>query len=277
MNILITGSNGFIARNLLEQLNQKYNIDTINKNNCNLLDYKSVKNFFTNKHKTYDLILHTAVEGGRRNKADSPDLVYANLVMLYNLLDHQKYFQHIVSFGSGAELDRRYDINEDTYISERYPIDPYGLSKNIINKLCSYEKKLSNFRIFNCFGKDEQPDRMIRGNIHRYLNKESIILHQNKKMDFFFIDDLVILIDYCIKNNFFPKNINCCYKEKYSLLDIATIINGLDNYQVPIEIIDNTFSYDYIGKECHLPITYIGLIEGIKNVYAYYKDKGKSL
>jgi nucleoside-diphosphate-sugar epimerase len=275
MNILITGSNGFIARNLCKQLKEKfnYNITELNRNNCDLLDQNSVKLFFAQCNIEYDCVLHTAIEGGRRGKLDTREIVFNNLLMIYNLLNNQRYFKYMISFGSGAELDRRYHINDKSI--NRYPIDPYGLSKSVIDKLCADEPKLCNFRIYNCFGYDEQPDRMIRGNIQRYLNKSPIVLYQNKKMDFFLIDDLVSLINYCVKNNFFPKNINCCYSEKYTLLDIATIINTLDSYRVPIQIMDHTDGYDYIGKSHELPINYVGLVNGIKNIYNYYKNEKK--
>jgi len=275
MNILITGSNGFLGRNLNKYLSRidGYNITTLARQDSDLINQDEVKSFFQKQNKVFDLVLHTAVNGGRRTKIDTPEIVYNNLLMLYNLLSSQDYFRCLISFGSGAELDRRYDINTESI--NRYPIDPYGLSKSVIDKICSDEPKLCNFRIYNCFGHDEQPDRMIRGNIQRYLNKSPIVLYQNKKMDFFLIDDLVSLINYCVKNNFFPKNINCCYSEKYTLLDIATIINTLDSYRVPIEIMDHTDGYDYIGKSHELPINYVGLVNGIKNIYNYYKNEKK--
>ena len=84
MNILITGSNGFIGRNLSKQLSDKYgyNITELHRGNCDLLNPESVDNFFRNSNKTYDLVLHTAVEGGRRTKTDSSDIVYKNLLIL---------------------------------------------------------------------------------------------------------------------------------------------------------------------------------------------------
>lgn len=279
MNILITGSNGFIGRNLSKQLKEKfnYNITELNRSNCDLLNQKSVDNFFSHKKK-YDLVLHTAVEGGRRNKPDNPELVFNNLLMLYNLLTYQNYFERIVSFGSGAELDRRYDINEKSI--NRYPIDPYGLSKSIINKLCDSESKLCNFKIFNCFGIDEQPDRMIRSNIEKYLRKENIIIHQNRKMDFFYIDDLALLIHYFVDQNNIPKSFDCCYSDKYNLMQIADIINSLDDHKVEVQVAEqkqinpiNDLAKDYIGPSLKININFIGLKNAMKIMYETYKKE----
>jgi len=273
MNILITGSHGFIGRNLSKQLNNKYGhtITELHRGNCDLLDPESVDNFFQKSGKAYDLVLHTAVEGGRRTKTDSPDIVYKNLLMLYNLLSHQRYYQCIISFGSGAELDRRYDIND--HAINRYPIDYYGLSKNVIDKLCAAEPKLCNFRIFNCFGIDENDDRMIKSNIIRYLNKEDIIIHQNRKMDFFYIDDLSLLIHSLIDANNIPKAYDCCYHSKYSLYEIGTMINNCDDHKVNIIVENEQMAKDYHGISAKININYVGLEQAIRTIHNYYKDK----
>jgi GDP-L-fucose synthase len=271
MNILITGSDGFIGRNLSQQLKQfGHNIYCINKNSCNLLDQSSVDNFFRTNNTRYNLIIHTAIEGGRRTKIDNPDIVYNNLLMLYNLLSYQSYYECIISFGSGAELDRRYDINSHSI--NRYPIDPYGLSKSIIDKLCVIEDKLCNFRLYNCFGVDEQPDRMIRANIIRYLNKENIIIQQNRRMDFFYIDDLGLLIHSLISCNNIPKIHDCCYAEKYDLFQIAEMINHLDNHKVDIIIEEPGLNKDYTGISAKINIKYIGLKQALNIMYNKYKE-----
>lgn len=270
MNILITGSNGFIGRNLSKQLSSYgHKITKLHRENCNLLDPESVNSFFTNSEQTYDLVLHTAVEGGRRIKTDDANIVYNNLLMLYNLLSYQKYYQCIISFGSGAELDRRYDINSHSI--NRYPIDPYGLSKNIIDKLCATEDKLCNFRLYNCFGVDEQSDRMIRANIIRYLNKQNIIIQQNRRMDFFYVDDLGLLINSLISCNSIPKIHDCCYAEKYDLFQIAEMINNLDNHKVDIIVEQPGLNKDYTGISANININYIGLKQALNIIYNKYK------
>jgi nucleoside-diphosphate-sugar epimerase len=276
MNILITGSNGFIGRNLFKLLktyNNKYNIFTLNRTNADLLDADAVDNYFSNHKIFFDLVIHTSIQGGRRNIYDSGQIVYNNILMLYNLLRNQNHYQHIISFGSGAELDRRYDINPQA--TNRYPIDPYGLSKSIIDKICMNEHKLCNFRIYNCFGLDEQPNRMIRGNITKYINSENIIIHKDRRMDFFFIDDLAKLIHFCIRSNNIPKFFDCCYKEKLKLSDIANIINNLDTHKVNIEYESDSLDTDYIGKYIEMNIPYFGLENSIEFMYNTYKNKGK--
>ena len=183
MRILITGSNGFIGRNLAKLLDGDNIIETVTRKELDLLNPQVVKEFFNGKK--YNLVIHTAVEGGRRTVPDEEGVFYRNLLMIYNLLENQDSFDRMITFGSGAELDRRYNINLETDMNRRYPIDFYGMSKSIINKLCQVEPKLYNFRIFNCFGSDEAPERMIRGNIEKYIRKEPMTLFSNRLMDYY--------------------------------------------------------------------------------------------
>lgn len=276
MNILITGSDGFIGRNLCKILRSyKYNIYTLTRDDINLLDSDSVNNYFANKKVFFDLVIHTAIQGGRRNIYDTNDIVYNNILMLYNLLRNQNYYQCIISFGSGAELDRRYDINPQAI--NRYPIDAYGLSKSIIDKISADEPKLCNFRIYNCFGPDEEPDRMIRGNIIKYINNEDIIIHKDRRMDFFFVGDLGQLIHFFLDSNNMPKLFDCCYKQKVKLSDIAQIINNLDTHKVNIkyEYPSDVLDTDYIGQYIETHIQYLGLENSIKLMYNTYKNRGK--
>lgn len=277
MRILITGCNGFIGRNLARLLDQYHLIDCVSRNELNLLDTNAVQRFFEDKK--YHLVIHTAVEGGRRTKPDTDEMVYKNVLMVYNLLENQDHFDRMIAFGSGAELDRRFDINEETDTGRRYPIDFYGMSKSIIHKLCLVEPKLYNFRIFNCFGADESSDRMIRGNIEKYIRKEPMTLFSNRLMDFFYIEDLASMVDYFLKTPVFSdKIVNCCYERHIRLKDIMEIINSLDNYTVPIiETSDNsenkinTTNTDYVGTYNNLPINLIGIEVGIQRIYSELK------
>lgn len=273
MRILITGCNGFIGRNLTRYFYGHHLVDTISRRDLNLLDENAVRNFFEGKK--YHLVIHTAVEGGLRTKSDTEEIVHRNIRMVYNLLANQDNFERMITFGSGAELDRRFDINVETNTNTRYPIDFYGMSKSIIHKLCLVEPKLYNLRLFNCFGFDESPDRMIRRNIEKYIRKEPMTLFSNRLMDFFYIEDLGLMVEYFLKNPHFPyKVVDCSYEEHTRLKNILTIINSLSDYRVPIiethdtsENKDGVVETDYIGKFTNLSLDFLGLEVGIRQVY----------
>lgn len=265
-NILITGSNGFIARNIAKNLSN-CEIFLTNRSNLDLLDNDKVNKFFKNKF--FDIVIHCAVSGGSRLENDDFSWVYKNVLMVNNLMFNSDHFSKFISFGSGAELDRRFDINDNSNLHYSFPVDPYGLSKNIIAKAYEMNEKFYNIRIFNVFNEDELATRMIKSNINNYIDKKTINIFENKIMDFFYFDDLMSIINYYIHNKDCPKLLNCSYDKKYTLLDIAKIINNLSDYRVEICLDNQGLSKSYYGKFNldKIPLKLKGLEYGIKSVY----------
>ena len=252
MKILITGGNGYIGKSLYNAFTGIHDITIITRNDFDLTSYEAMGKFFQGKY--FDVVLHTAVAGGSRLKQDTIDILDINLAMYYNLLRHKSCYNKLIHFGSGAEI---YD-----------PESPYGLSKRIIAKSISNNSNFYNIRIYGVFDENELDTRFIKSNIKRYINKEPMLI-QNKKMTFFYMSDLITLVDYYIKhdNSELLTESNCSYIRSVSLLDIANMINGLSDYKVPIYMDIATVS-DY-ESEYNAPynLPYIGLSEGIYLTY----------
>jgi len=250
MKILITGGNGYIAKSLYNVLKDKYDITLITRHNFDLTSFKDMNDFFQGKY--FDIIIHCAVEGGSRLKIDSYKDMDANLIMYYNLLQHKSHYNKLLHFNSGAETNA--------------PDSPYGLSKRIISKSISEIENFYNLKIFAVFDENEWDTRFIKSNIKRYINKESIIINQDKWMDFFYMKDLVSLIEFYILNNDLPKEIDCSYSNLYKLSDVANIINNLSEYKVYINIENKEMAPSYCGK-ANTMLDFIGLENGIQEVY----------
>ena len=122
-----------------------------------------------------------------------------------------------------------------------FPIDPYGLSKNIISrKIHSLGRdNIYNLRLFGCFNYDEEPTRFIKNSIMNIQNNIPIEIHQNKWMDFFYLDDMACIIEDIIRYS--PKvfNVNLVYKEKIDLLNVACLIYSACNINNGIIKINN--------------------------------------
>lgn len=267
MKILITGGNGFLASNLVEKL-QDFEVCSITRKDFDLRNTEATNNFF--KDKKFDVVLHTAIVGGNRLIEDTKDCVYDNTIMTLNLVKNMKSWNKLIHFGSGAELDRNENIdNETNNFYSRIPQDAYGLSKNIICRLLSEYTDVYNLRIFNVFAKNEADRRMIKSNIRNYIQKKPIIIHQDKYMDFFYIDDFEKLLRLYISGNNLPTEIDCVYKDKVKLSEIAMMINNLSEYKVPIEIHSDVLGKSYCGKykEFTNTLDYIGLEQSIIEVY----------
>ena len=178
----------------------------------------------------------------------------------------------IITIGSGAEFDRRWPIQErfEHSVQFQWPIDPYGLSKNIITK-----RALADFdnvyvlRLFGCFNFDDDPARFIKNGILNLKRGLPVIVHQNKEMDYFYLDDIYTVMDYIIKNETSLRNINLVYKDKVTLLDIASLIHKyVGRFNPVIKLNENGLGDPYTGSATALytlPVAdkLIGLESGI--------------
>lgn len=250
--ILITGGNGFIARNLKRVLSNDYDVTTITRQDFDLTDNNAVNEFFDGKW--FDVVIHTAIVGGSRLSKDIDTVRINNIKMYLNLRNNLHHYGKFVNIGSGVEL------NHSSY-------SPYGISKRVIRDSVMLEPNFYNVRVYAVFGPDELDTRFIKANLKRYIDKEPIIIHTDKFMDFFYIDDFVKIIRYYIEESSPMKEFQCCYRKSYTLSQIAHIINECDNYTVDIINDATDFNSNYIGKFVDLDINYIGLERGIKETY----------
>jgi len=260
LKILITGGNGYIAKSIHSYLYSKYDITLITRNDLDLTRRDEVKKYFQDK--CFDLVIHTAVKGGSRlNPLEGPDVVLTNLLMYDNLMCCRDKFYRLIHFGSGAE-----DLANT----------PYGFSKHIISQLMKSDPKSVNVKIYAVFDENELDTRFIKSNILRYINQEDIVIHQDKKMDFFYVKDLISLIEWLInqrEEEYPTQEVNCSYLEKNTLFQIAQIINSLDDHKVNIIIENEGQDVDYCDVHPIMPFNLIGLEQGIKEVYNILKQQ----
>lgn len=251
MNILVTGANGFIGSNIIKLLSNDTNFKFFNGNR-NFIDLYSIDSIerYLDKNQI-DTVIHCAIEGGSRLKQDTSDMLYKNILMYENLIKFSHKYKMFINFGSGAEFDRKQNISNvnECEIFNIIPTDFYGLSKNVISKLSSHNPIILNLRIFGCFYYNELSTRFIHNNINNYINKKPIVIHQDRYMDFLYIEDLVNIITYFLKNTVTNyTDINMSYLKKYKLSDIANIINELSSYKVDIKMENLSNGLNYTGN-----------------------------
>lgn len=267
--ILVTGGSGYIAKSITSLLYNEYDITSISRSDFDLTDREATNNYFKDKH--FDYVIHTAIKGGSRLVEDPLDITHTNISMFYNLLNNKNHFSGLINLGSGAELG--------------LPTSPYGLSKNVIQKLVLQYPYFYNIRIFGIFDENELDTRFIKSSIKKYINHQPIEIYQDKQMDFFYMEDFIQVLRYFLNKNIGadgpPKELNCSYQTHYTLSQIATIINSLDTHQVPINIQSHELASSYIGDyntpyidSTNIPsIKYLGLEQGIKNIYNILKNE----
>jgi UDP-glucose 4-epimerase len=267
MKILVTGGNGNIAKMIRNNLlSDEYHITNLSRTDLDVLDFAQIKKYLSENK--FDILVHTAILGGRRTKEENGDVTHKNLIMFENLLFFADKFKMIINFDSAAIYDRSTDIcNRKEKELYTIPKDYYGFSKyNIFKRSLQYDN-VYNFRIFNIFHVNEEPDRFIKSCFLAKKNDTNVTIFEDKFFDFVYEDDFVKIVKFYFENvdtqiNL-QKTINICYEKKYKLSDIANII--LDNNSKINIFKDNSMNYSGNGSLLNsLNINLIGLEDSLK-------------
>ena len=260
VTVLLTGGSGYLAKSLQSALNGKYDIVAVTRNDFDMTDGDAMRDWFCGK--SFEAVIHTAIVGGSRLRSETSSVVEQNLLMHYNLMANRKHFSRFIGFGSGAE----------TFTPET----PYGLSKRVIANSIRETPNWYNIRIFGVFDENELPTRFIKANINRYLRRETMKIHKDKIMDFFYMKDLVSVVDKYLVDKDPPKEVDCSYRDKHSLIEVASQINRLGSHEVPIDVEEGGMSF-YCGEPLKLDVSLVGFSQGLTNTFNAIMNKGTTL
>jgi nucleoside-diphosphate-sugar epimerase len=210
-------------------LHNNHIIHNPNRQQLDILDLNALKNYL--ELHTFDILIHTAISGGRRTKEETGEVTHTNLLMWENILTFADRFKMIIQFDSGAIYDRATDImnrvEEDLFT---VPNDYYGFSKYVIYNRSLQFSNIYNFRIFGVFHINDEPNRFITACFIAKKQGTKITIFEDKYFDFVYEDDFVKIIKHYINNienqTILEKTINISYIKKYKLSDIAKMILG---------------------------------------------------
>lgn len=232
MKVLITGGKGYIARNLVPLFETGgYEVVAPSRTEMDLLNLEQTVEFLLREKP--QILIHAAARGGKRTQLDEWEKVFVENMLMWETVEKISMrpdigVDKVILFGSGAEFDRRKPIRGamEREVEYAYPLDPYGLSKNLITR-----QALETFnnvyvlRLFGCFNWDDDPVRFIKAGILNLKRGLPIQIHQDKEMDYFFLDDIYTVIDYIIQHQCCPRHMNLVYHKKTTLMEIASLIH----------------------------------------------------
>lgn len=253
MNILLTGSGGFVGQNLKRSLSQFYNILSPRSIELDVTNTSQVINYFNNND--IDFIIHCGSIGGVRGKEDDVNTLNANLKMIDNLILAKKKATKIITFGSGAMYNKARHLKKvkENQIGKNIPNDLYGKSKMFIAQKIQNRLDVVCLNIFACYGYNEKPSRFPSYAINQNLKKDDIIINQNVVFDYLFIEDLNKIVEHFIMFGWDKQNIiNITPTKSISLLEIANIINKISDYKSRIIIKNEILNFEYTGDNTQL-------------------------
>ena len=237
--ILVTGSNGFIGRQVIKRLNKSEVIsDSINTKRINLQNLEEVM-----KLNRSDIVIHL---GGKTQKElDWNDYFINNVIGTLNILEYciRKNVKKIIFVSSYVYGNPKYSP-----IDEQHQISPHNLytkSKFLAEELCkiyskNFDLNVTILRPFNIFGKTLPNGFLISNLLKSVKTDEKItIVNKNSKRDFLYVDDFVDVIlnikDYDFKFEIF----NIGSGISYSFNEIIKKIEKITSKKINLDYKNN--------------------------------------
>jgi nucleoside-diphosphate-sugar epimerase len=276
--LLITGSTGFIGKNIVEYLRRPpFTLLTPSHKELNLLSQAEVHQFFLKNE--IDIVIHCANIGGTR-KTSGNGVVEKNTRMFFNLAENQDNFTRLINLGSGAEYDKNRNLQKvnETEFGKEIPDDEYGFSKYIISKYIEKTENMYCLRLFGIFGKYEDYEfKFISNAVVKNLLHTPITIRQNVNFSWLYIDDFLKILEYFLTHEPKFSTYNITPSSPTDILSIAKMINSLSDFKSEICIENQGLNLEYSGDNTRL-IKEIGdfpftpMKSSIKNLTEYYSS-----
>lgn len=277
--LLITGSTGFIGRNLKENLMRNYDILAPERKDLDLHNTKLVEEYLIRQK--VDIIIHAANTNNTRNiNTTAYDSLDGNLRIFFNLERCKAYYEKMYYFGSGAEYDMLHYVPnmQEDYFDTYIPKDPYGFSKYIMSKSCVQAENIYDLRLFGVYGKYEEWERrFISNSICRSLKGMDITIQKNVYFDYLWIDDLCSIMQWFIENEPKYKHYNVCRGFKIDLYSLACMVREILDIDCNIIVGETGWKTEYTGNNERLlseigEFKFTGFEESIRKLCEFYKE-----
>ncbi len=280
--ILLTGSDGFIGRNIEKYLTNSYELVSPAHSELDLLDSNKILKLL--KKNAFDVVIHAATHNATETSTKDRSLVLENnLKMFFNIAEKKDLFGKMIHFGSGAEFGRDYYIPrmKEEYLGEHIPRDQYGFSKYIMARYTEeVNANIYNLRLFAVFGKYEDwRIRFISNNICNALQNKPLSINQNAFFDFLYVEDLCKITEWFIKNEPIHKTYNVCTGTSNDLYSIAESIKRVASVDLPIVTKAQGFKKEYSGNNSRLrkdlgSSLYTDFETALSELHAWFQEPG---
>ena len=273
-DILLTGSTGFIGRNILPVLNERHSVLAPSRQELDLSDDSSVRSFL--EHNQTDCLVHCAIVDPSK-AADAGKDIYNETVAVFERLTAHP-FRKIVYIGSGAEFDKSRDITmmREEDFDAASPQDEYALAKRELTARARMSDNIFNLRIFGCYGPLEPERRFIRHAIACCLRNEPITIRRDCRFSYVNVLDLGRAILRLLEGDPAHHDYNLCGGSPHLLSELAEGVKRQMGAAVPIRLLADGLANDYTGDDSRFTaefpdFRYTSIEDGIAAEIAWMK------
>lgn len=276
--ILFTGGSGFLGRNLVPVLSDKYHLSAPSRRELDLKDSETLTKFI--KESQFDVIIHAAIPNIAFNEKDKEDTLFKDsLSMFMTLYQLQDEYGKLIYFGSGAEFNKNRPIiaASEFEFGTSIPKSDYGLAKYIMNTLCKTSKNIYNLRLFGCYGPTDADFKFITYAIQCCLRKQPVQIKQNCVFDYMYVYDLIPVLEYFINNTPEYHDYNICTGNRVELTHICQLVQKELRCFAPMQIKKTGLNYEYSGQNTRIcseipDLRFTSLEKGLKMQINYEKE-----
>lgn len=282
--ILITGSTGFIGKNLTAAYRTDYHVLTPTHTQLDMADGPSVDAYF--RSHAIDIVIHCANVGEFHNVTEYRDSVEQNVKMVVHLARNQARFGRLIHFGSGAEYDKSLPLKlkTESQLGTSIPTDAYGLSKYVCTLLVRSVPNHIILRPFAVFGQHENYSRRFISNmICRSIVGMPMIINKNVYYDYLYVQDLVTLVPHFFSRTFAHTEYNVGSGVRVDLITIARAIQQVTGVRDEIIVQkpgmqpEYTCSVDRLQDTLGTAFVPTPLEAAIEALYSWYKRRKRHI
>lgn len=240
MNYFISGQSGFLGTAITKYLKGESVYPIPRGLSIEALDWR----FSMNKP---DIIIHLAAYGNQYYQKDFIEVVNANIIGTYNLLEAAKLFDYKTFYNLSTSSVMFFE--KPTY---------YSITKLCGEQLAGMYKNVINVRPYSIYGPGEQKHRLIPTVIDCLNTGSKMILDERACHDWVYIDSAIEAL--------FSGTTKIGAGIKTTNLEIVRILEEISGKKLNF-ISGKMRSYDNEDWVCKEGVKDIGLYEGLKRTY----------
>lgn len=274
--LLITGASerSFIGKVLKAELADEYEIYAPGRETLDLTDGDAVARWLS-KHPV-DVIIHAAVHVPMWHGVDKE--AENDLRMFFNLEKCRDDYGHLIYFGSGAEYDKRFPIDNvrEEELGRTIPDSSYGFAKYVANQYTRQNRHITNLRLFGIFGPQENwRVKLITGLCYKALFGLPLTVRGHCMFDFMYIDDLIPIVRAAIEGKLKQRDYNVCTGVSVDIADIAEVVQKLSPKPVELKLLSDNWANAYTGNcdrlQAELSVSFTPMEDAVKKLLAYFE------